>query len=443
MTQKTVMVETNRLPGQAIGDFCVKHWSMKYGDWQKRNENYDRTIRQRCITKYLRDVEKFAPYWLDEFASIDKSLGWEENTFAAMELFGDACPVAPHECTSWILWRDYTGCNKVVLHKIRDSHVHELDVTLRQVPGYHKWLGIGDLGRLSPCMGINEHGLAVVMNSGEPSMENEDAGLTTPDIARLLLEQCANANEALELYRRIIDSHSYAHGSTGTIFFLTDKDNGIVIENTAHRMAYGKLDYGFLIRSNSWHLPGIEAYSRASLDYTHGCEFREVQVRSSLQKYFRTNGSVSLEDSWAISRDREGGEHNKNNPVRALCTMFTNSCSTFEIDREYPDVLTTAFITIGPPCHTAFIPMPIVIEEIPESMVSGQWAATAFAKRAEINMEADIAPLQSLEMEMMAVYRTASERARELMKMGARAGAVAELQRAFAEICAMAEPKMI
>jgi len=431
------MLGTNRLVGKEVGDFYRGHWGKKYSEWQGNSVKFDKGLRDRCVAKYLRDIEKYAPYWLDEFAGIDCSFGWHENTFASLELFGDATPPTPHECTSWILWPDLTGGQSVVLHKCRDSNVRELGVTLRHIPGYNKWLGLGNLGRLSPCMGINDKGLALAMNSGESTRENENAGLTTPDIARVLLEQCSSAEEALDMYRRIISTHSYAHGANGTIFFLMDRHDGIVIENTAWRMASGKLDYGFLIRSNSWHLPGIEAYSCASYKYTHGCEYREVQVRSALKDAFAAHGRIGLEDSWAISRCREGGWQDE---YRAVCTMFTNSCSTFQIDLEYPEALATAFVAAGPPCHTVYLPMPIVIDEIPESMMNGSWAAAAFARQTESKMEADIQPFVDLEKQIMELYGNACAIAKGLLNNCEKQAAINILRGAFRDIVKIAEP---
>ena len=76
----------------------------------------------------------------------------------------------------------------------------------RAVPGKHAWIGNGYCVSFNPTQGINDRGVVVFMNSGDPVMEVENTqyGMGTTLIARILLEECGTAEEAVRLLTRII-----------------------------------------------------------------------------------------------------------------------------------------------------------------------------------------------------------------------------------------------
>ena len=407
--------------------------------WKERLQNKEVVLddeRKRDLEKYLGIVQRFAPCWLEEFDVCDKALGCEPGTYASRELAKDSSrPKAPHECTSWLLNPPITPNGHRILHKVRDANYREITIMRFRTEcckKYNRWLGLGNLGRMAPCMGMNEHGLAIIMNSGETTTENNYPGLTTPNMARCMLEQCSCIDEALELYKEIIRGNCYSHGASGSIFMMADTRRGIIAENTASHFAIGNVDDKFLIRANAWHLPGMECHSTTTYRGIVGNAQRECQVREGIRNALKAKGTVSLEDCWAIARSREGTVDRSN---RAVCTDFTNSASTFEIDSEYP-FLSTAYLAIGPQDQTVFMPVPMCATQYPAQMVDGSWSDEAFKSQKELGINSDLSKFTELEARMMAVYRPAQVKAHSLAATSPE-GAQDILQAAFEECCKM------
>lgn len=413
-----------------FSEFCRRYWLPRLA--QKTIEWNDE--KRRAVETYLGIVQKYAPNWLEEFEICDKTMGLEAGSYAFFELGKDTTkPQAPHECTSWILNPQISASGHRILHKVRDSSSHEIVIKRLRTEcssKTHRWLGLGDLGRMSPCMGMNEYGLAVIMNSGEPTWENNYPGLTTPNMARCILERCTSLEEAIELYKDIISNSCYSHSTRGSIFMMVDTRRGLIAENTARHFETAFLEESFLIRANAWHLPGMECHSATTQHEIVGNVQRECQVREGLRNALKEKGTVSLEDIWAIARSREGTIDRMN---RAVCTDFSNSSSTFEIDSEYP-FLSTAYLAIGPQDQTVFMPMPMCVTQYPVQMIDGTWSDAAFKSQKELGINSDLSKFTELEARMMAIYRSAQEKARALAATSPE-GAQAILQAAFEECC--------
>ena len=118
---------------------------------------------------------------------------------------------------------------------------------------------------------------------------------------------------------------------------------------------------------------------------------------------------------------------------RAVCTDFTNSSSTFEIDSEYP-FLSTAYLAIGPQDQTVFMPIPMCVSQYPVQMIDGTWSDAAFESQKELGINSDLSKFTELEARMLAIYRPAQEKARALAATSPE-GAQAILQAAFEECC--------
>ena len=415
-----------------FGDYCRRYWQPRL---EKRPLIWNDESK-KVTEKYLEIVQRYAPNWLEEFDVCDKSMGLESGIFAYCELGKETCkPKPPHECTSWLVNPQISTSGRRILHKVRDASCHEISIKRLRTEcssKTHRWLGLGDIGRMSPCMGMNECGLAIIMNSGELTTENNYPGLATPNMARCMLERCSCIDEALELYKDIIGNGCYSHGDRGSIFMMVDTRRGLIAENTACYCATSFVEDKFLIRANAWRLPTMECHSKITYREVVGNAQRECQVREGIRNALKEKGTVSLEDVWAIARSREGTVDRMN---RAVCTDFSNSSASFEIDSEYP-FLSTAYLAIGPQDQTYFMPMPICASQYPVQMVDGSWSDEAFKSQKEFGINSDLTKFTELEARMMAVYRPAQEKARALAATSPD-GAQAILQAAFEECCKM------
>ena len=90
---------------------------------------------------------------------------------------------------------------------------------------------------------------------------------------------------------------------------------------------------------------------------------RQIVVITELNKAYRTRGRITVQDSLNLTRIHETPQ-NDMNLTRSICFKYTNSASSFVIDRNYPDVLSTGWLCVGPPRNTVCIPVPVCVEKL-------------------------------------------------------------------------------
>ena len=336
-----------------------------------------------------------------------------------------------HECTSWMLFPKLTG-GKMLLHKNRDADPRGIRIYNSRSADTNAWVALGNSRRTN--MVLNSHGLSIAMNSGELTDETEPPGdgrLTTPEIARELVENCTTAAQAVARYRRVLSERRYTHKDRGSIFFIMDTKTGYVVESTAHHALPAKVTGGMAIRANIWHNFGMSRYSKDDCGHTLDSASRELQVRLGLNAALNANGMITLKDIWRTSRLR--GDEKAIGSTRGVCNKRTNSAATLSPDAEFTDVLSTIYVTIGPPAHTAFLPVPFCLDKVPQDIADGSWSDAAFARHDKFGLEFDDGVWLPLEDEMLAVFGDAQSSARELLRQNRRKEAIALMNKAFRE----------
>ena len=350
-------------------------------------------------------------------------------------------PELEHECTSWMVFPDMAGGYRI-LHKNRDAKPRDIAISRWSDSSKHKWIGLGSAG--SPNMGISEKGLAIVMNSGEATFENEPAEegrMGTPSIARYLLENTTTAAEAVAEFQKIIDRRGYTHEKRGSIFFIMDLKEGYVIECTAHHALPVRVADGIHVRANIWKNPGMAKYTRNSCKATMNSASREFQATTNLNLAVDDHGKITIEDIANISRLLGDVEAIGNE--RGVCGKTTNSAATLLLDEEFPDVLSAEFVTIGPPRHTAYLPVPICIEDIPADILDETWSKASFARFDKDGLEFDCTVWKQLETDLRNDFMVASDKARQLLRDGKRDAAVEIMRNMFAAGCDKARPQVL
>ena len=337
-----------------------------------------------------------------------------------------------HECTSWVVLPGLTEGQSVLLHKNRDADAVKLKFYREACPGKFGWMALSNAERVSANMGINEKGVAVVMNSGDPSDgTSETSGFFTPEIAKIALEESATAAEAVEKIREIVETKRYRHGKKGSIWFAADAREAWIIENDAVRFAAHKVEGAFDIRANAWHFAEMIPFSQLSQKKLTDYGRREFAVRQMLfaggTKYA---GPVTVEMIAAASRIAVIPEAPSCYP---LCGKRTNSAATIVIDCEFAESLSAMYVAFGPPRYTLYLPLPSLLKEIPEALTSGRFSDAVFARR-DTGTELPEAERDALEQKMGERHRAAVEKARAILRAGGgKEEAAALLTEAFRE----------
>ncbi len=407
-----------------FGAYVSRNWAVwkTHPPVMKVNEKEKPATRAKKLAIHRGYVKKYAPHWLKEYAAIDAAFGLAPGTAEQLLFYGYTLPEKGHECTSWVVMPNLTGGKWMMVHKNRDSSATGIALNRLAVPGKHAWTGLGTFGYINPTMGVNECGLAVLMNSGDNNGERNLAGLGTPEIARVLLEECADAAAAAKLLQKMIADGAYSHWDSGSIWFIGDGKQAFVAENSAKHFAIHEVPGGFAIRANAWHYPEMVPYSQNTHKGLMSNHHREFAVRKLLLK----KGQVVTQPLVAqASRLREIWEK-----IYPLCGKRTCAAATFAIHCRHPRELTTAWMAFGPPAHTVFLPVPLTVTEFPLPLMDGTFATGAFRRKAA-DMMADDAPFVALDAKLRANHEAALLEAEALLDAGKRAEALAVLDAAF------------
>ena len=350
-------------------------------------------------------------------------------------LFADENP--PHECTSWMIFSDSTESNANILHKNRDNSECLVALIKSKENSPRKWIGSATATVSAPTMGINSSGLAVAVNSGEIHTDkikkSKGNAKNTIQILQYILENCDTAQEAVIALEKIIKADKYYHHHSGSIFLFLDTKEGYICENTEHFIVYRKYNSSYAYRANRWLFPEIAKYANSTPKKVIGSSVRELTVRQALNSALRHHGKISIYDIINLARNNQSPH--ELHPNALVCNKHTLSTMTMEIDKEFPDVLSTAYTTIGHPRHTIVIPFPICIETIPEIIKNGSWSQKSFNRLKKSGNNSPI-PQEWTDFEKTALekYKNAKNQARTLLKENKKEAAIKLLNDTTAEI---------
>ena len=393
-------------------------------------------VKAERLEYFKNCIRKFAPYLLEEYERVDKALGLPPGTYLGILRFGakltDLQPKPEHECTSWIMMPDVTDGKSILMHKNRDSSGRPLVLQRRAVPGKHAWIGNGHATTFNPTQGINDRGVVVFMNSGDPVLEAENTqyGLTVSLIARILLEECGTAEEAVRLLTKIIQDNAVTHVECGSIFFIGDRNNVYIVEHTPRVAVAKAVNSGLIVRANTFHYPEMQKYSLNNPKRMAAYARREFAVRDHLIQTWKGNGLITPYDNIEASRiDQVRDDGPKCAPP---CGGSTISATTFSIDLEYPEYLSTAYMVFSSPRNSCYLPVPVTIDELPDELLNGKFSARAFERLDKKQPFLPEKELKALETKLYKRHSEAVEAARrELHKNADRSVAAGILKKAF------------
>lgn len=342
----------------------------------------DRSVEEsvKTFARYTAIFKKYAPYLLEEYKSVDKALNWPQGTYLKRTFWPmDGAAMYKkkgHECTSWAVLPDLAAENQLLLHKNRDTSIRKSVIVHRTSSDRYGYIGLCDVGWFDITMGMNSVGLAVTMNSGDKSDGVSRCGMDTTLLGRIILENCKTADEAVKMLEDMLKNKAYMHGKSGSIWLLADKDCVYVVENDAERFQSQKYESGLVVRANSWSFPDMLPFSQKAAKYVMDSRRREFAVSNALfdlgTAYKRP---VTAELMAKAARVKEIPDHPKAN---GTCADRTVSAATFSIDREFPADLSTMYAAAGNPDYTFFIPIPLTINKLPDTLLNQKFSAQVY-----------------------------------------------------------------
>ena len=325
-------------------------------------------------------------------------------------------------CTSWMVFSDLTCNGTNILHKNRDSASRKIFISTSESAAERKWISLGSGGA---NIGFNSSGLAGAMNSGEkcidpPSVKGKKS---TPKMLQVILASCDTAAQAVAKLQQFIKDGDYSHGQRGSVFLFMDSNEGYVCETTGKVCSAQHIDRGYTVRASAWHNPGMYQYSRENIEIYLKASSRSYIAMQGLNRMLDKYGKITLPGILEHSRSHIPPE---DSPFkRSICGKTTNSAASIEIDKQYPEILSTMYAAIGHPRHTVYVPIPIVAENIPSLMKNRKWSMAAFKRLDKLNENAPVPEEWIIfEKESISLYAKAQAEARKLLDTGKKDAAV-------------------
>ena len=381
---------------------------------KKYREKLDKLDKQperaRCAELHNQLMEEYFISNRREEEAIEKALNWHKGDFTWHNNKFFARP----GCTSWVITPEVSSTGTSMLQKNRDyRNQNLLSLRLfRAAPGRYKVLTVGDLWSSGAGAAMNEKGLMIVQNdplSSEYHARKVNTGSVT--VMRYIAEHCSTLEDAEAMIRKF-----YTTGvcRSGSIYLLADFNRGLIVEATPRHVASSWVDFAYEVRANNFLLPGMLHYSkRTAKSHLNGAN-RRFSASSFLHSTVIEKGKVSPLDLMKLARLRDEAQEKAG--MRQVC-MANTLCSTMMVpDRMYPEYLSVAFVALGPPRHTVFLPVPMGLPALPETLADSRWGTKSLKLADKLPMDhPGVKEFEKLEEKFFKEFSETKEKARLLL----------------------------
>ena len=366
--------------------------------------------RARCAELYNRMLdEKFISNRAED-AAIEKALNWKSGDFTWHNNKYYARP----GCTSWIIAPDASSTGTYIVQKNRD-YMGQNNLTFRlfkSAPGRFKIAVVGDLWSSGAGAAMNEKGLMIVQNDGTSRWKHPDkVNIGSTFILRYIAEHCANIQEASAVLKKF---HTAGFVRSASLYLLADLNSGMILEGTASHHAAADVNFAFEVRANNYLLPGMRLVSTRNRKSFISGSHRRYTASDFLNRTLTEKGEISPADLTKLSRLRiPEAEKEK---FRQICCKYTLASTMFIPDRMFPAYLSATFVALGPTRHTVFLPIPMGISAVPESLSNGLWGKKALALAGKLPLDHNRLPeFEKIENKFMEEFISVREKARLLL----------------------------
>ena len=309
-------------------------------------------------------------------------------------------------CTSWVIMPERSASGRMLIHKCRDQHIDKLTASIDTADAV-RWMCIGANG--SARFGLNEYGVATTSNYGGGF---SGGGRKPPKHRKGIIEAVsAEAKDAAAGAELVRNCGRAGWRTKGGLYLVADAKRAFTTEIALGYGETAEIPGGVYIISNSMHLGGYEGFTLTPASTLFSHRRREANTRKELQKH-RFDGKYTVAGVLKTSRLTGQATPFNRHSLSAVC---------FELDPEFPEMVGCAYVALGPQQHTVYLPTPMALEQFPEDMQNGKWAARAFALRMKLGDDHRYLPrIEELEHELIAEFDAAREKALAQLRSGKR-----------------------
>jgi hypothetical protein len=110
--------------------------------------------------------------------------------------------------------------------------------------------------------------------------------------------------------------------------------------------------------------------------------------------------------------------------VRQVCMQKTLCSTMFVPDRMFPEYLSAAYVVLGPPRHSIFLPVPMGLTALPESFADSRWGTRGLKLLEKLSLEHPyLKEFEALEAKFFREFEEVREKVRLLLLKNQRAEA--------------------
>jgi predicted choloylglycine hydrolase len=295
--------------------------------------------------------------------------GVNYDDLLAMNMF-DSSVGTQDACTIFIAAGSGTTDGQVIASKNRDASKPNVLLVVEPGEDTHGFVAVGGAGEWGISFGLNDIGLCEG-NNWMPVPAYDPTGIGEMQLNRLVLEKCSSVDGAID-YVSSVPKHG------GSTVMVADNEKGAFIETvssiyTPDTVAYEVTD-GASVHTNhylyepfhSWALSGSFGYfwGPSVARYDRGCELLS-----------QNEGKLSADMLMTFARDLENFGNSKPKEIRAahpeipakcwswgwpgnsICNAATVSSGVFELDPEYPSLLSVMWTSIYNPAWCPYVPV--------------------------------------------------------------------------------------
>ncbi|HIE08728.1 MAG TPA: hypothetical protein EYP65_02635 [Armatimonadetes bacterium] len=320
-------------------------------------------------------------------------------------------------CTSFALASDMTATGAPILHKNRDFRVEPQIVYFKRVEGFKRFLGSASVWDVGTAHFLNESGLAGACNTGSKVKDATGGGLTDRHLLRLVAESASSCEDAISIVEWATrEGLVGTEGGAGFILLFADPREVAVVELSGRKVAWRRLKEGFVVRSNHFVLPEM-----AEVVASEPGEDSRRRLAATQAEIAPGGPPWEARRAFSVARRPE------------ICKASTVSAFTHVLSARFPEVLSLAWVALGPPLLSSFVPVPICSSGVPREWASGEaWTSPKPLERPKRSPKKASALEEAEESLSKEVERALSE-AEERLRAGRRDLALDSLSGRLAE----------
>ncbi len=285
-------------------------------------EYYLKPARDRGITPkelvlsagtFVELAKRFAPHWLPETEAVARAAGVDHEVYLAYVGTVYRGLWAGEDCTSYAISSKFAHEKGIFFHKNRDNRLKSQCAFLidADVPGVNRFISVSDASVISCMMMVNEKGLAGSADVGGLKIDKPRyRGWMNTALLRHVAERAEDCEQALAIVREFVEKGWYAGGgAVGTHWLFVDAKGRILeISNNSSQLTH------------HWHDDEKVYFSAAR--------------GRAVERLRDARPPVGFATFHNVSREP------------AMCFPSSVSGMSVQIDREHPDVLTRAWISM-------------------------------------------------------------------------------------------------